>query len=171
MIVFDLMCAGGHRFESWFHNAAAFDRQQAGADIECPFCGSRAITKAPMAAHVANALVRGNARDQARENAGGGNADEPAPGGGGVSGGSPGAGAPGAGPPALLMEALQRVRRHVEANCDYVGPAFAEEARRIYYRETTPRSIYGEARPAEAEALNEEGIEVQNIPWLPRRND
>ena len=118
-----------------------------------------------MAPHVAHVLARGEAVEDQGAVSGSGSG-EPA-----AAGCVPAVKAPASPIPAALMEALQQVRRHVEANCDYVGPAFAEEARRIYYRETAPRSIYGEASPAEAAALGDEGIEVQNIPWLPRRND
>ncbi|MCH1932837.1 DUF1178 family protein, partial [Shewanella sp. A25] len=38
-----------------------------------------------------------------------------------------------AGPPqAMMMEALSRIRRHVEENFDDVGDAFAKEARAIH---------------------------------------
>ncbi len=62
------------------------------------------------------------------------------------------------------------VRRHVEDNCDYVGPDFAEEARKIHYGETEARGIYGEANDKDAKSLDDEGIEVQRIPWAPRED-
>jgi hypothetical protein len=63
---------------------------------------------------------------------------------------------------------LQRLRAEVEKTCDYVGREFAEEARRIHRGESSRRGIYGEATPAEAEALADEGIDVARIPWVPR---
>ena len=62
------------------------------------------------------------------------------------------------------------VRRHVEDNCDYVGPDFAEEARKIHYGEADTRGIYGEASDDDAKSLDDEGIEVQRIPWAPRED-
>ena len=62
------------------------------------------------------------------------------------------------------------VRRRVEDNCDYVGPEFPEEARKIHYGESEARGIYGEASNEDAAALNDEGIEVQRIPWAPRED-
>jgi hypothetical protein len=56
----------------------------------------------------------------------------------------------------------------VEKTCDYVGPDFADEARKIHQGEAEPRSIYGEATQEEAESLAEEGIDVGRIPWVPR---
>jgi len=62
------------------------------------------------------------------------------------------------------------LRRQVEDNCDYVGPKFSEEARKIHYGEAEARGIYGEASDDDAAALDEEGIEVQRIPWAPRED-
>ena len=62
---------------------------------------------------------------------------------------------------------LQEMRQHVEANCDYVGPRFAEEARRIHRGEADARGIYGEATDTESQELADEGIEVARIPVPP----
>src|ERR1043165_9148117 len=51
--------------------------------------------------------------------------------------------------PSELRQALMEVRKQIEANCDYVGDKFAEEARKIYHGETEARGIYGEATDAE----------------------
>lgn len=69
--------------------------------------------------------------------------------------------------PETLRTALRELRRRIEANCDYVGEAFAEEARRIHHGEADPRAIYGEATKEEAESLADEGVEVSRIPWVP----
>ncbi|MGZ8996055.1 MAG: DUF1178 family protein [Rhodospirillales bacterium] len=149
MIVFDLRCDDGHRFESWFPSGAAFDRQQAEGAIECPLCGSHAIAKAPMAPRVASRSV-GPAEEQ--------RADGPES-------------APDSEDADAMRKALSRLRRHIEQNCDYVGSTFAEEARRIFYGETERRDIYGEASRNDAAELREEGIAVQQIPWIHRRDD
>ena len=75
-------------------------------------------------------------------------------------------------PPAVAMAQMRKVltemRRQIETNCDYVGPRFAEEARRIHYGETDPHGIYGEATDAESRELTDEGIKFGQIPWVPR---
>jgi hypothetical protein len=68
--------------------------------------------------------------------------------------------------PAQLRTALVELRRQVESHCDYVGPQFAEEARRIHYGESDPRGIYGEASESESRELAEEGIKFGRIPWV-----
>jgi hypothetical protein len=53
MIVFDLHCSeSGDRFEAWFGSNADFDRQIALGLVQCPFCLSHKVTKAPMAPRV-----------------------------------------------------------------------------------------------------------------------
>jgi len=52
----------------------------------------------------------------------------------------------------------------VQQNADYVGPNFAEEARKIHYGESEERHIYGEATPEEAKELVEEGVDVAPLP-------
>jgi len=68
------------------------------------------------------------------------------------------------------MRLWRRVQNHIEKNFDHVGPRFAEEARKIHHGEAEKRSIYGEATKTEAKDLRDEGIEVSQIPWLPRHD-
>jgi hypothetical protein len=68
--------------------------------------------------------------------------------------------------PAQFRAALLEMRRQVEANCDYVGGRFAEEARRIHYGEIDPHGIYGEATEQESQELTDEGIKFGRIPWV-----
>ena len=61
MIVFDLQCrAGGERFEAWFHSNADFEEQCGAGLVQCPFCQSAEVEKAPMAPMVPK---RGDASD------------------------------------------------------------------------------------------------------------
>ncbi len=53
MIVFDLQCRdGGETFEAWFRSGCDYDEQRAGGLVQCPFCQSANIDKAPMAPRV-----------------------------------------------------------------------------------------------------------------------
>ena len=50
MIVFDLRCLqSGDRFEAWFRSGADFERQLKTGLVQCPFCESTDVAKAPMA--------------------------------------------------------------------------------------------------------------------------
>lgn len=53
MIVFDLQCRdGGETFEAWFRSSADYEDQRAAGLVQCPFCESANIAKAPMAPRV-----------------------------------------------------------------------------------------------------------------------
>jgi hypothetical protein len=68
-----------------------------------------------------------------------------------------------------ILADIGTLRKHVEENCDYVGDKFAEEARRIHHGEADERGIYGEATDSEVDALKDEEIPVQKIPWGSRK--
>jgi hypothetical protein len=143
MIVFDLACGDGHRFEAWFRSSAAFDEQARAGGLACPVCRGTQITKAPMAPRVARASTgapvppAGDKRAAEKED---------------------------------TAQVLTRLRDLIEASCEDVGSRFAEEARRIHFGETTARGIYGEASSEEAAALREDGIDYRVLPWWQRRD-
>lgn len=66
----------------------------------------------------------------------------------------------------MMMEAAGKVRKHVEANFDYVGERFAKEARDIHEGAAPERGIYGEASPREVKALVEDGVPVAPLPGV-----
>lgn len=72
-----------------------------------------------------------------------------------------------AAPREMMMQALAKVRAHVEENFDYVGDAFASEARAIHEGRSEKRDIYGEASPAEVKKLVDDGVPVAPLPPPP----
>ena len=67
----------------------------------------------------------------------------------------------------MMMAAMGEVRRHVEENFDYVGDAFAKEARDIHEGRSELRGIYGEATSTEVKALVEDGVGIAPLPPKP----
>jgi hypothetical protein len=146
MIIYDLGCGEGHRFEGWFASADDFARQSAGGLVGCPVCGSDEVAIVPSAkVAVSRDTPAVRAESAAQESAtgasGGGNAM--------LSG--------------LTPEALRKLREIVHAT-ENVGARFPEEARRIHYDEVPARPIRGQASPDEAQALRDEGIEFAALP-------
>jgi len=170
MIRFSLRCKDGHVFEAWFRNGDTYERQAKRGEVRCPDCGSVKVTKAIMAP----AIAKGRRRDPLPAPAAAAEASpaQPAP-----TAETPAAPVPAASAPAemhfsgKLREALGEMRRFIEKNAEYVGPRFADEARKMHDGESKERSIYGEASDEEAEALKEEGIEFGRIPWPKHRHD
>ena len=143
MIRYDLLCAGGHEFDGWFRDSAAYDAQAARGLVACTVCGSAKTGKQMMAPGIPSKANRKSGPAQ------------------------PVFSAPADPRAAMLAKMMREMREHVTANAENVGKSFAEEARKIHYNETEKRSIYGEATPAEAHELIEEGIEVHPMPRLP----
>ena len=150
MITYDLRCERGHTFEGWFRDAATYEKQEKRRLIACAICGSAKIKRAPMAPAVAGT------RSQ--------NAEAPSP--PAVEPTRAYAAHPEAQKAAAMMRELRRLKDHVEKTADYVGPRFAEEARKIHYGEKDKRNIYGEATDSEASALSDEGVDFARIPWV-----
>jgi hypothetical protein len=144
MIHYALRCSHDHEFDGWFKDSANFDRQVARGLLECPVCADTAVARALMAPRLGKRVAA---------------PAEPAP-------PAPAPAATAVLPdtmPDQVRVALQRIRAEVEKHCDYVGPGFAAEARKIHAGTGKPRGIYGETTPDEAESL-----EVARIPWVPR---
>lgn len=163
MIVFDLKCRNGHQFEAWFNSASGFERLKKAGHVACSVCGSSKIEKALNAPNIAPSK-RKPAAAPAKDKE---EAAAPAP---ALSGPGRYANDPAAAKVGEIMKQLNELRVQVEKNCDYVGPEFAEEARKMHYGEAPKRNIYGEASDMDAKSLADEGIEVSRIPWAIRRD-
>ena len=153
MIHYDLRCGEGHDFDGWYKDSVAFDRLAKRHMLECPHCGDTKIERALMRPAVSKGQSLPAPVPQAVPSPQQSTPQE----------------AVAAGPmPAQMRAMLQKMRAEVEKNCDYVGPQFAEEARKMHRGESDKRGIYGETSPEQAESLAEEGIEFNRIPWVPR---
>jgi hypothetical protein len=69
----------------------------------------------------------------------------------------------------MMMEAMGRIRQHVEDNFDDVGDAFATEARAIHEGRSEDRGIYGQATSEEVRDLVEDGVPIAPLPPEPRK--
>jgi hypothetical protein len=163
MIVFTLRCKDGHEFETWFRDGATYERQARRGLVTCPDCGSTEVEKAIMAPRLGRSTKSDPAPRPSRPEAAPEGEAAPA-----VPQAAAAPSEPDRPPtPAEFRRALQVLRGYVETNCENVGKGFADEARRIHKGEAKARGIYGDASPAEAEKLADEGIEIAAIPWVP----
>jgi hypothetical protein len=154
MIRYALACAKGHAFESWFPSSAAYDKQAKRGLVTCPVCGDSKVEKAIMAPKLSGTKKRGKTSTPTT--------DAPAP---NIATTAPVAMM--APQEHELRQKLKELREHLTKNADYVGTKFPEEARKMHYGETDPRSIYGEASLKDAKELHDEGIELHPLPMLP----
>ena len=60
---------------------------------------------------------------------------------------------------------INKIKKIVEDNFDYVGDQFTEEAKKIKYGETEDRPIYGEATIEQTKELMDEDISITPLPF------
>ncbi len=137
MIIFDLTCTHGHRFEGWFASADDFEQQAKAVMVRCPVCDDASVVRVPSAkVHVGRATVDAPVAAEDAESD----------------------------TVANLPDDIVRKLREIVRATENVGHRFPEEARKIHYEEVAPRPIRGQASKDDAEALREEGIDFAALP-------
>ncbi len=139
MKVYNLACEQNHRFEGWFGSEDDFLSQSARQLIVCPICDSVKVGKLPSAPHLN--LSTAKSATAARKEVG-----------------------PHSPVAAQMQKRLLDMARHVMENTEDVGEGFAEEARRIHYKEVPEHGIRGVATAEECDELADEGIDVFQLP-------
>ena len=64
-----------------------------------------------------------------------------------------------------MANSINKYKKIIEKNFDYVGDDFSEEAKKMKYGEIGERPIYGEANIEQTKELLEEDINVVPLPW------
>ncbi len=148
MIVFDLLCHAGHRFEGWFASAKDFGGQLQRGFLSCPQCGSASVERVPSATR-----INSGSAEPARKV-------------------RPSAADPelaGRDPFAIAQILYSRLVDEIISRTEDVGSDFPVEARRIHDEEAPARAIRGVATQEEHDALLEDGIPVARLPLPPGR--
>ena len=149
MIVFDLLCASGHRFEGWFGSKADFTSHKKRGLLSCPTCGATQIERVPSAtranlgAEAPKAVTPQAAKTPEME---------------------------GKDPFAIAQMLYSRMLDDLLTKSEDVGKEFPNEARKIFYKDAPQRSIRGQATQEEHDELIDEGIPVARLPVPPKDN-
>jgi len=153
MKVYNLACPMDHRFEGWFASEEDCLAQQDKGILACPVCDSTEITRMPSAPHIARTSSTELTVSK----------DGPSLSGDVIAL----AGNDHSQLEAQVQAAFLKGMRDLMGRSEDVGNTFAEEARKIHYKEAPERSIRGKTTLDEAESLREEGIEVMAMPLIP----
>jgi hypothetical protein len=154
MKVYNLACPLDHRFEGWFASEEDCLAQQDKGMLACPVCDSTDIARMPSAPRIAKSSATVISTSKA---------DLSNPTGGVVAL----TGSDHSQLEAQVQAAFLKGMRELMGKSEDVGDAFADEARKIHYKESPERSIRGQTTLDEVEALREEGIEVLAMPMMP----
>ena len=153
MKVYNLACPMDHRFEGWFASEEDCLSQQDKGILACPVCDSTEITRMPSAPHIARTSSTELTVSKDGPSLSGdvialtGNDHSQLE--------------------AQVQAAFLKGMRDLMGRSEDVGNTFAEEARKIHYKEAPERSIRGQTTLDEAESLRDEGIEVMAMPLIP----
>ena len=150
MIVFDLLCAVGHRFEGWFGRAEDFALQKERRLLACPTCGSAAVERVPSASRVNLGALESKPPKTPQTPARTPDME-------------------GKDPFAIAQMLYSRMLDDLLTKSEDVGKEFPAEARKIYYQEVPARAIRGQATEQEHDELVDEGIPVARLPIPPSR--
>ena len=140
MIKYNLKCENKHEFESWFSDSSEFDRLKNRNLIECIFCSSKKVEKSIMAPRVANLKLQSKSKKISTLEM------------------------------KNFKKDLIKLRKFVEKNFEYVGHNFANKVREVYYDKKSNKNIYGTTTDKQKEELEDEGIDLVNIPWVEKDN-
>lgn len=146
MLVYDLICSRGHRFEGWFQGLDDLESQLASRMLTCPVCNDESISRLPSTF----GLVK-SGRSEAEE---------------------PKAEQQPAAPMAQLQDIIRRwseISSRLEKEFDDVGSDFADEALKMHYGVTSRRNIRGLSTETQEETLRREGVEFFKVPMF-RKN-
>lgn len=153
MKVYNLACPLEHRFEGWFTSEEDFLAQQARGHLCCPICDDAGVQRLPSAPHIGGKASQDEAKPApaatepaqtiALSNADHGQLEK------------------------QIQASFVKAMRELVNQSEDVGSSFAEEARKIHYKESPERSIRGQTSADEVSALREEGIDVLALPELP----
>lgn len=143
MIKYNLECSCGETFESWFQNSSEYEKLLKKNLINCYVCGSsKTVKKSIMAPSIATSKKSTTSKDSEQKKE-------------------------------FLKNVKSKIRElndYVAKNAEYVGDKFVSEVRSIHYDKKQKRNIYGNATLEETKELQEEGIDVATIPWVPKEN-
>mgnify|MGYP002077954859 FL=1 len=159
MIILNLLCDNGHRFEGWFASSDAFRDQQARQLVQCTYCQTSSVTQLPSAPHVRRTTAA-VAQDH--------NISEAVDTNGLTAAGLTAAGLTAG--PLTQPEAAQKIFQALATmarQAENVGDRLPEEARRIHYKEAPARNILGVATVEETRELLDEGIMILPAPVPP----
>lgn len=141
MVIYDLICSQGHRFEGWFKDLEDLEKQLTGDMLTCPLCNDGKINRLPSTFGL---VKSGRSETEVPPS------KMPAP-------------------LAQLQEVMNRLSEisvRLEKDFADVGSNFADEALKMHYGVSANRNIRGLSTSAQEDMLRREGVEFFKVPML-----
>ncbi|QQR81015.1 MAG: DUF1178 family protein [Deltaproteobacteria bacterium] len=152
MVIYDLICSQGHRFEGWFPGHKNFDEQKEMGLLECNVCGDHHVQKVLSGGHYVKSTGSAPARTLVKAPV---HTTYPVNNGVAASG--------------MLdsVTVLKAIKHYVTTHFENVGTEFPKKVKEMTNGQVPYQNIYGTATPEEQKQLAEEDIPHFLIPDLP----
>jgi len=142
MIVFDLECLNGHKFEGWFEDKEDLENQQRQGILKCPVCETTSVEQKLSPISIRTSTSPSNQKQQSMQ------ASQEA-----------------------IAEFAEKISEYVEKNYENVGSSFSKEALKMHYGASEFRNIRGTTTKEEEKTLTKEGVPVVKMPLLKKDNE
>lgn len=158
MIKYILSCSNSHEFEAWFSSEKGFFEQNKNKQINCPYCSVTEIERNVGGPSIITSSKRSQAQKEQKQIE-----------------------------DRILN--LKKLRKYVETNYEFIGDGFSQAARDLHEKnksksknsDTNQHSnnsaktkkmlgIYGHTNADEYNKLKEDGVAIQEIPWIKRED-
>lgn len=157
MVIYELKCLFGHRFEGWFQSQEAFEKQRKIGLVTCAACGCREVNKLPSGGHIGKLSIKPVTSQQVPSSfvpSHLATAEKPQI------------------PPVKTVNVdpitlIKAINHYVEKNFTNVGENFTDQAIQMHKGEVPAKPIYGSANEEQREKLEDEGVKCTWIPKLP----
>jgi len=140
-------CANEKEFDGWFQNIEAFQKQKNQGLINCPICGSSKVVKTLTTPNLKISISKNvenidntnptiNNAVQANDNS------------------------------KNITTILRTIKKEIQKNSTFVGDKFVSQVRSMKEGKIKEVPIHGHGTNKEIQELQDEGIDVVNIPWI-----
>tara|TARA_X000000368_G_scaffold394971_1_gene362003 strand:- start:1145 stop:1573 length:429 start_codon:yes stop_codon:yes gene_type:complete len=142
MIKYNLVCKRCKKsFDSWFASSVEYEKLKKLKHINCLNCNSLDIQKNIMSPNVVNSKNGKFEKINIKKHA-------------------------------KIKKIIKKYQKFIKNNFEYVGENFTYEARSIHYNnKKKSKGIYGKTSLENIKELNEEGIQVDIIPWINEKDN
>lgn len=141
MVIYELTCSRGHRFEGWFDDLDDLNGQIAKKMLACPLCGDESLCLCPPAVSVRKNAPAARPPLTPEQKA----AD-------------------------AFLRQWEEFSRRLAREFDDVGTGFTDEALKMHYGVAPQRNIRGQSTAEQEDMLRREGVNVLRVPVITRRD-
>ena len=137
MIIYKLICKDCEiSFDSWFSSSREYEKLRKKKFLNCHACNSLNVQKTLMSPSIFRSKNNNKIDNQDLKDK-------------------------------KIKKTILEYQNFIKKNFDNVGENFAYEARSVHYKDKkVSRGFYGTASNVDLNELNEEGIDVEMIPWV-----